>query len=80
MEQTKQYRQPPEKREYFAQAARNRRIKNRKCAVCGEQAHSRILLSGELRCDKHMVEPIRESLTKKMKKKVEEKTNDEETK
>jgi hypothetical protein len=81
MEQTtKQYRQDPKKRHYFAQAARNRRIKNRKCAVCGAQAYSRILLTGELRCNKHSVGPLKESLIKETeKKKMEETKHDEKT-
>jgi hypothetical protein len=75
--QQKQHKQPKEKRHYFAQKARDRRIKDRKCTVCGEQAFGRILLTGELRCEKHLVEPLKESLIKKYPKKE---TKNEETK
>ena len=58
----------PKRRDYYANIQRKRRITNHKCAICGEQAYAKILLTQERRCAKHLVAPLKEELTKQIPK------------
>ncbi len=66
-------KQPKQTKEYFTRKARERRIKDKKCAVCGAMAWGKIYLTQESRCDKCMVAPLKASLLSKVPKKEENK-------
>ena len=63
--QKKVYKQPPEVREYFKKKATERRIKQRKCTVCGAPATVKTLDTKLKLCDKCNIEYLKEHLTKK---------------
>ena len=78
MEQTlekpqKQYRQTENKRKYFREQKRKLRIQNKKCSRCGDQGYTKILLTQEILCARHMVAPLKEEVIRLQKEKEEKK-------
>ncbi len=62
----KTYKLSPEDREYFRNKRRESRLKDHKCSVCGADAYAKILLTKSYRCPKHLVQPLKEELTKQL--------------
>jgi hypothetical protein len=52
---------PPE---YYLKYQRKKRLKNKVCAKCGEQAYFKDLLTQEYLCAKDMVEPVKQQILK----------------
>jgi hypothetical protein len=61
----KQYKQSDKKREYHRERKRKLLLQNRKCAVCGEQATIKVLLTQQLLCDKDYVAQLKTKYKKK---------------
>jgi hypothetical protein len=73
----KEYKLSPEDRKYFREKRREARLKTHPCAVCNGPAWAKITLTGEYRCAKDIVAPLKQELTKKLEatKKSQNKTN-----
>lgn len=61
-EQTKkEYKLSDKQRLRAKEAKRRYRLKNKKCS-CGRQAYAEILATGQLVCERHLVNPLKEEL------------------
>ena len=63
----KTYKLNPEKRKYFREKIRKSRLPLQRCGVCQSQAYAKILSTGEKRCARCLVTPLKEEILKEKK-------------